>query len=71
MNDRADSCGRKNSLPKFFSMMLPIMTCLSLPSSSALTKSPVAGMKVSSVPANTPGSDSRRVILRNARCGLP
>ena len=70
MNESADSSGRKKSLPKFFSMMLPIMTCLSLPSSSALTKSPVAGMNVSRVPAKMPGSDSRRVTLRNARCGL-
>ena len=29
-------------------------------------KSPTAGMKHSSVPANTPGIDSGRITLRNA-----
>ena len=37
-------------------MTLPIMYCWGEPSSCALMKSPHAGMKVSSVPANTPGS---------------
>ena len=30
-------------------------------------KSPVAGMNVSNVPANTPGSDSGRITVRNVR----
>ena len=32
-------------------------------------KSPVAGMKVSRLPANTPGSDSGSTTFRNARAG--
>ena len=35
------------------------------PSSSALMKSPAAGMNVSSVPATTPGSESGSVTRRN------
>jgi hypothetical protein len=37
-----------------------------VPSSSALTKSPTAGMNVRSDPAKMPGSASGSVILRNA-----
>jgi hypothetical protein len=40
-----------------------------LPSSSALMKSPAAGMNVRSVPATTPGIDSGRVTLKNPRIG--
>ena len=46
-------------------MTLPIMYCWGVPSSWALMKSPAAGMKVSSVPAKTPGSESGRVTRRN------
>ena len=46
-------------------MTEPSIVVWVLPSSRALMKSPAAGMKVSSVPATTPGSDSGQVTLRN------
>jgi hypothetical protein len=46
------------------------MVVFGLPSSVALMKSPTAGMKVRSEPANTPGRDSGRVTLRNATARL-
>jgi hypothetical protein len=46
-------------------MTLPIMYWRGVPSSSALMKSPAAGMNVSSVPATTPGIDSGSVTRRN------
>ena len=45
-------------------MTWPIITVWVLPSSRELMKSPAAGMKVSSVPATTPGSDSGQVTWR-------
>jgi hypothetical protein len=47
-------------------MTLPIMYWRGVPSSSALMKSPVAGMKVNSEPANRPGRASGSVTFRNA-----
>ena len=47
-------------------MTLPIMVVSRLPRISALTKSPTAGMKTSSDPANTPGIDSGSVTRRKA-----
>ena len=47
-------------------MTLPIIAWFGVPSSSALMKSPAAGMKVRSVPAITPGIDSGSVTRRNA-----
>ena len=44
----------------------PIIDWRGVPSSSALMKSPAAGMNVSSVPAKTPGSESGSVTRRNA-----
>jgi len=48
---------------------LPTIRVFGLPSSVALMKSPAAGMKVSSVPATTPGSESGQVTLKKARAG--
>ena len=45
---------------------LPTITVWVLPSSRELMKSPAAGMKVSSVPATTPGSESGQVTLRKS-----
>ena len=47
-------------------MTLPIICDWGLPSSSALTKSPTAGMNVSSEPAKTPGSESGKVTRMKA-----
>jgi hypothetical protein len=49
---------------------LPIICWFGPPSSSALMKSPLAGMKVSSVPATTPGIESGSVTRRNDCSGL-
>ena len=46
-------------------MTLPIIRVCVLPSSSALTKSPMAGMNVRSEPAKTPGRESGRITRRN------
>ena len=46
------------------------MRWFGLPSSWTLMKSPAAGMKVSSVPETTPGSDSGQVTLKNPTTGL-
>ena len=47
-------------------MTLPTIVVLGLPSSSALMKSPIAGMKVRSEPAKMPGIASGRVTRRKA-----
>ena len=47
-------------------MTEPIMVFFGPPRNSALMKSPAAGMNVSRLPANTPGSDSGSTTLRNA-----
>ena len=51
-------------------MTLPIIRCPGPPSSSALMKSPTAGMNVNSVPAKTPGSEMGSVTRRNPARGL-
>ena len=63
----ADSPGRNCSFTKLFATTLPIMRWASLPTNSTLMKSPDAGMKVSSEPANRPGRLSGSVTLRNVR----
>jgi hypothetical protein len=45
---------------------LPIIVVDGLPSSWALMKSPTAGMKVNSDPANTPGSERGKVTRKKA-----
>ncbi len=49
-------------------MMLPTMKTSGLPApiTSAVMKSPTDGMKVSSDPATTPGSESAKVTRQNA-----
>ncbi len=47
-------------------MTLPIIAWFGVPRSSALMKSPAAGMNVRSVPAITPGAESGSVTRRNA-----
>ena len=51
-------------------MTFPIMYWRGVPSSCALMKSPAAGMKVSSVPAITPGIESGSVTCRKVRALL-
>ena len=47
-------------------MTFPIICWRGVPSSSALMKSPAAGMNVRSVPAKTPGSESGSVTRKKA-----
>src|SRR5918996_1455378 len=50
-------------------MTLPIIVCFGVPRSSALMKSPAAGMNVRSGPATIPGADSGSVTRGNAFVG--
>ena len=63
ITDRAEAVGSALALKRPW-MSLPIMRVRVLPSSSALMKSPQAGMKVSSVPATRPGIASGNVTSR-------
>ena len=51
-------------------MTFPIICWFGVPSSSALMKSPAAGMNESSVPATMPGAESGSVTRRNVCVGL-
>jgi hypothetical protein len=69
MTDNAPASAKSPTEVNRSWIALPTMRVLGLPSSSALMKSPAAGMKVSSVPATTPGIDSGHVTLKNPRAG--
>jgi hypothetical protein len=67
MKASAAAVGYSSCTRYWFCTTLPIIVVFGDPRYCAFTKSPAAGMNVSSPPANTPGSESGRTTLRNAR----
>ncbi len=65
-NDIADASGTLFWTRNWSWIELPIIVVFGLPRYSEFTKSPAAGMNVSSVPANTPGSESGSTTFVNA-----